>query len=105
MHVYERHQLNNPDMELMMQIVRDFSRKNLTMNPDDDTSPQKKMNRVGHVPPREYTRQNVNVPVTYLFRIAQAANPNQNLNFLFPLHVRRKYLGIVTLISRMHAKN
>ena len=73
-YVFESYQLLNPEMNQVLNLLREFSRKYLKDQSDEDTGSQKKMNEAGITQTREYIRDQSCFPVAHLFADMQAFN-------------------------------
>lgn len=70
-YVDESHQLNNPEMEELVELVRDFGRRNLREGSQDDRDLQKKMNSIIEVQAGKYNRQQTHFSSGRLFALTQ----------------------------------
>ena len=73
-YVFESYQLINPEMDQVLDLLREFSRKNLKNQSEEDARWQKKMNEAGITQTREYIRDQSYFPVAHLFADMQAFN-------------------------------
>jgi hypothetical protein len=70
-YVDESHQLNNPEMEQLVELVREFGRRNLQEKNQDAMDVQKKMNRIVQVQAGECDRQQTSQSFGRLFALTQ----------------------------------
>jgi hypothetical protein len=77
-YVDDSYQLNNPGMEQVVDLLRDFSRKNLKERSEEDSS-QKKMKVISHPQTIKYDRTQTYYPFGRLFALTQAINFHNHL--------------------------
>jgi hypoxanthine-guanine phosphoribosyltransferase len=71
-HVFESYQLLNPEMDQVLDLLREFSRKYLKNQSEDGTGSQKKMNEAFIFQTGEHIRNQPYIPVAHLFADMQA---------------------------------
>jgi hypothetical protein len=73
-YVFESYQLINPEMDQVLNLLREFSRRNLQRKPGEDLDSQKKMNEARITQTEEYIRNQAYIPATHLFAELQTIN-------------------------------
>jgi hypothetical protein len=114
--IYESYQLNNPAMERLVNLVRDFSRTNLKKNAggDEDAASQKKIKGNRRAKARRHDWSQSHAQVARLSRLFQLTHPSvrragrggelsnqeisQIFDSIFVQHLRRIHPGNVTLL-------
>ena len=73
-YVFESYQLINPEMNQVVNLIREFSGKNLKNQSEEETGSQKKMTEARITQTGEYIRNQSYIPVAHLFADMQALN-------------------------------